>query len=222
MKRSIVPVLAGFLALAVSGCSTVQRKIETARELGAAVQPGHQYQTFSMRSTSMEPTVRVHDLMLADKSAYDSALPQRGDIIVFTPPIPSSAPFIKRVLAVPGDKLSIRRSTILVNGRPLPRSYPPMRPNYDVAVASYRITVDGEQLDPAIADVPPRSRWTAPDRLPPGCYFLVGDNVNNSEDSHVWGCAELRGTFSAGTRKGEPAELVGKVVKIVSAATPKP
>ena len=121
---------------------------------------------------------------------------------------------LKRVCAIPGDILAIRNGSILVNGKALPAAYPPMHPDYTVAVAAYRITIDGEPFDPAIADVIPRARWTAPDRLPRGCYFVLGDNVRNSEDSHIWGCTELRGTFSSGVRRGKPALLVGKVVAI--------
>jgi signal peptidase I len=221
-RRGMLPVLASLLALAICGCSGLQQKIEAGRQFAKVMQPGHRYQAFFMPSAAMEPTVRLKDTMLVDKSAYDSARPQRGDIIVFMPPLASKAPFIKRVVALPGDALSIRKGTILVNGRPLPRPFPVLHPNYEVAVSSYRITVDGEPLDPAIADVAPRSRWTAPDRLPPGCYFVVGDNVDNSEDSHVWGCAELRGTFSTGVRKGEPADLIGKVVHVFPGGSAKP
>jgi signal peptidase I len=209
--------LAVLLALStLAACGGIAKRVSMARELASGIQPDHRYRSFANESMAMSPTMRIGTLLLVDESVYGAAPPQRGDIIVFMPPIPSKAPFIKRVVAIPGDKLSIRNHTIEVNGRPLARAFPPLHPNYDLTVSGYRIAVDGELLDPALADVPPRSRWTAPDRLPRGCYYLIGDNVGNSEDSHVWGCAELSGTYSAGQRKGEPAELVGKVVKIVN------
>jgi signal peptidase I len=222
MTRKTLLVLSGIVLLAATGCGSIREKYDTVRAFAKDIKPGHSYQTFSSRSGSMLPTIGTTDLLLVDKSAYDAAQPQRGDIIVFMPPVESKNPFLKRVLAVPGDRVWVRKGRIEVNGRGLPASAPPMHPNYDVAIASYRIVVDGFPLDPLVADIVPRSRWTAPDRLPPGCYFVVGDNVNNSEDSHVYGCAELRGNFSSGARRGEPTELVGKVVKILAGLPPNP
>ena len=204
------------LLLATAGCAQIRQKYETGREFSRAMQLNHGYRAYYMPSDSMAPTVRTNGQMLVDLSAYDSVPPQRGDIIVFKPPVGSQNAFTKRIIALPGDKVRIRGGTIELNGRAAYLRSPRLRPNYDVEVSSYRIAVDGEALDPAGADVPPRSAWTAPDRLPRGCYFVLGDNVDNSEDSHVFGCAELRGTFSAGPRKGEPAEVYGKVVKIVN------
>jgi signal peptidase I len=209
-------VLVLLLATALAGCGALQKKFEAGREFAKEMRPDHNYRSYTAQSESMAPTIRANkDMLLVDLSAYDSAQPQRGDIIVFMPPLESKNPFIKRILAVPGDTLAIHKGAVRVNGRPPPHSFPPLRPNYDVAIAGYRLLVDGVALDSGFADIPPRSRWTAPNRLPAGCYFTIGDYAENSEDSHVWGCTELRGTFSSGTRKGQPTELVGKVVKIV-------
>ena len=180
-------------------------------------QPGHRYGVYYVPNDSMLPTIRPHgDELAVDENAYDSADPKRGDIIVFMPPVPAGAPFIKRVVALPGDALEIRNAIIKVNGHVVHPASPLMRPKYNVSVASFRIAVDGVAFVSPIFDVPPRSDWTAPDRLPRGCYFVIGDNASESEDSHVWGCTELRGKFVAGPRSGEPTRLVGKVVKIVS------
>ena len=187
-----------------------------ARAFAKDVKPGHRYRSFFTPSNAMAPTIEANvDAVLVDASAYDAAQPQRGDIIAFAPPLPSKNLFLKRVLAVPGDRLVVRAGRIEVNGRSLPASYPAMHPDYDFAIASYRLLRDRDSLDPTLSDIPPRPRWTAPDRLPTGCYFVIGDDVNNSEDSHVFGCAELRGNFSSGPRRGQPTSLAGKVVDIV-------
>lgn len=163
----------------------------------------------------MAPTIRMHDdLALVDTSAYAAAEPRRGDIIVFMPPFGGDQVVIKRVVALPGDKLAIANGSIQVNGQRWAPPSPQTRPDYSFAVAGYRLLMEGVALDPESADVPPRARWTAPDRLPRGCWFVIGDNAGNSLDSHVWGCTELHGTFSSGSKKGTPARLVGRVVKV--------
>ena len=80
---------------------------------------------------------------------------------------------------------------------------------YKLDVRDYGIWVDGTKLDPAFANVPPREKWSAPDRLPNSCYIMFGDNRNNSEDSHIWGCAQAEGTFQSGQRLGEKAGFTG-------------
>jgi signal peptidase I len=60
-----------------------------------------------------------------------------------------------------------------------------------------------------MANIPPRDKWTAPDRIPAGCYLMFGDNRNNSEDSHVWGFAQTGGTFYSGPRAGGRASFTG-------------
>ena len=56
--------------------------------------------------------------------------------------------------------------------------------------------------------------WTAPDRIPPHCYVMFGDNRNDSEDSHVWGFAQDAGRFASGARAGEAAGFTGRAFVI--------
>jgi signal peptidase I len=212
MGGSFRLILMVFALIAVTGCSEIQRKVKMAGVIAQVAQPGHRYRDFVALTNSMAPTINRRDNMLVDITAYDASRPMRGDIVRFAPPIPSQIQFVSRVLGVPGDTVSIHRGQILINGKPMPASYPP---KYEFAIAHYQLLVNGSPMETEVADLPARPRWSAPNRLPAGCYFLLGDNVNNSEDSHIWGCAELSGHFTSGLRKGDAVGAVGKVVRAV-------
>ncbi len=110
---------------------------------------------------------------------------------------------------MPGDTLRVHNGTVYRNGVAMDEPYIFDKPNYELEVKNYGIYVDGTPLDPAVANVPPRSAWSAPDRLPAGCYIMFGDHRTNSEDSHAWGCAQTGGTYWSGQRKGEKASFTG-------------
>ncbi|HEY3364458.1 MAG TPA: signal peptidase I [Symbiobacteriaceae bacterium] len=119
---------------------------------------------------SMVPTVLPGDRLLAEKLVYRFTGPHRGDIIVFRPPLSDENSrllstmgleddFLKRVIGLPGDKVEIRDGKVLINGTPLTEPYIAAPPNY----------VFGPKV------------------VPPGQLFVLGDNRNNSYDSHAWG-----------------------------------
>ena len=172
--------------------------------------------TFYIPTDSMVPTLQKNDVLLVNEFQYRMALPQRGDIVVFKPPIASPTDFIKRVIAVPGDTLRVSGGVVYVNGKALDEPYAPEPPAYDLSIANYGITVDdgggAQRLSPATADVPPRSAWQAADRIPAGYYFVMGDNRNDSDDSHIWGFAQLHGAFAAGplAKTGATADFRGR------------
>jgi signal peptidase I len=158
----------------------------------------------------MVPTLKVRDVLLVNEFEYHLHQPRRGEIVVFKPPIESSNDFIKRVIAVPGDTLRIADGTVYVNSRPLKEPYIEERPAYNLKVHDYNLYVDTgagyEPLDPKLANIPPRTMWQAPDRIPSGFYFLMGDNRNRSDDSHIWGFAQLSGPFAAGPLANSAAQ----------------
>jgi len=117
--------------------------------------------SFYIPSGSMEPTLRVHDRLIADRLSYTFHLrqPRRGDIVIFRYPGNESQDFIKRVVALPGERVSIFDGEVFVNGAPLDEPYEAEPPDYEMP----EVTV------------------------PEGEYFVLGDNRNHSADSHVWG-----------------------------------
>ena len=117
----------------------------------------------SVRSVSMQPTLYERDFVLVNKLAYRIDNPQRGDIIVFYPPLSSETePYIKRVIGLPGDTVTIANLQVSVNGVPLSEPYIMAEPSYN-------------------------GTWVVPEKH----IFVLGDNRNNSSDSHQWGMVSL-------------------------------
>lgn len=117
---------------------------------------------YKIPSGSMLPTIRLGDRVLANRVIYHFQDIQRGDVVVFEPPNGGMAdpgvPFIKRVVGLPGDTVEV------VNGRTL---------------------VNGEEFDVPEADAPAYTRQL--EVVPEGQLFVLGDNRNQSSDSHIWG-----------------------------------
>ena len=172
--------------------------------------------TFYIPTGSMIPTLQARDVLLVNEFAYRFGAPHRGDIVVFRPPIESTENFIKRVIAVPGDTLRIYGGKVYVNGKALDEPYIAQAPQYNLAVKDYDVYVDTgdgyEPLSRTSANIPPRSQWQAPDRIPAGFYFVMGDNRNDSDDSHIWGFAQLHGRFAGGplARTATTAQFTGR------------
>jgi len=115
-------------------------------------------------SGSMLPTLEINDRLIIDKLSYHFKDPQRGDIIVFSP-TPAlqkenfKDAFIKRVIGLPGDKVQVKLRVVYVNDQPIQEQYIQEQPNYDYG----------------------------PVVVPENQYLVLGDNRNNSYDSHYWG-----------------------------------
>jgi len=148
--------------------------------------------TFYIPSVSMVPTLQVRDVLLVDELAYRVGSPAQGDIAIFRPPLETSEDYIKRVIGLPGDRIAITNGTVFRNGAALREPYENQPPKYDLSIHGYRIYVNGVALDPHQADIPARSLWPAPNRIPNGYYFVLGDNRNYSDDSHVWGFVQRK------------------------------
>ncbi|MGH9066337.1 MAG: signal peptidase I [Acidimicrobiales bacterium] len=147
-------------------------------------------QAFFIPSGSMIPTLKIGDRILVDKLSYDIHSIHRGDIVVFAkPPTDQGDPkihdLVKRVVGIPGDTISsapdpachsdpLCSGHVLVNDKPLPEPY----------LSTYH------QAGPG-AGPPIRTQV-----IPPGHYFMMGDNRNDSKDSRYFG--PVSGTLAVG------------------------
>jgi signal peptidase I len=156
-------------------------------------------QPYLIPSESMEHTLLVGDFLLVNKQVYAPAggldswlMPYRdvarGDIVVFHHPQPH--PFlIKRVVGIPGDRLRIEDGRVTVNGVPLDEPYAAFEPT---ASNPFRDEFPGTVYTDFQVD---RNWWRQMQSLtrdgelvvPPGDYFVLGDNRNHSDDSRYWG-----------------------------------
>ncbi len=155
-------------------------------------------QPFQIPSGSMEPTLRIGDFLLVDKQIVPvrSLLPstriQRGDIVVFHYPVDPAIDLVKRVVALPGDRIRLHAGKVFLNGALQPEPFTLYQPPSPGQFDSFRDNF------PSMATAEPgvQSRWWIEMRsrihegdllVPPGRYFVLGDNRNNSEDSRFWG-----------------------------------
>ena len=115
-----------------------------------------------VENVSMLPTLQPGEFLLINRVSYKLGDPSVGDIIVFHAPGVSELDYIKRVVGTPGDTVRIAEGIVYVNDQPLYEPYIADPPNYS-----------GE--------------WVVPEEE----VFVLGDNRNNSSDSHLWGFVPL-------------------------------
>lgn len=172
---------------------------------------------FKIPSGSMIPTLLVGDFILVNKYAYGIRLPvlntkvipigepQRGDVMVFRYPEDPSLDYIKRVVGVPGDKIAYQNKRLTINGERLAvkadGDY--LHPDRLYYSKQFLETINGVEHrilndDDAPSFVNDATQFPQRENclynnagvictVPPGHYFMVGDNRDNSRDSRVWG-----------------------------------
>jgi signal peptidase I len=113
---------------------------------------------------SMEPTLKDGEFVIVNKLAYKLGEPQIGDVIVFHYPRDPEQEYIKRIIGLPGDTVKISDGEVSINGQVLDEPYIAAAPSYEK-----------ESMV-----------------IPEGALFVLGDNRNNSSDSHSWGTVPLK------------------------------
>jgi signal peptidase I len=111
---------------------------------------------------SMVPTLISGEYVVVNRMSYRLGNPHRGDIIVFHFPRNPAEEYIKRIIGLPGDMIEVMNGTVYINGQPLDESYLDVKVNYT-------------------------GKW----EVPQGHLFVLGDNRNNSSDSHDWGTVPM-------------------------------
>ncbi|MGH9440691.1 MAG: signal peptidase I [Thermoanaerobaculia bacterium] len=145
------------------------------------------FQAFQVPSGSMEQTVLIGDHMLVNKFIYAPHVggllekllpyrtPRRGDVFVFKFPDSPDRDFIKRLVALPGDRLEERDKTVYVNGEPFSEKH------------SYHTDPHVWPADPALPELSRKRDNFGPIVIPPDRFWAMGDNRDNSYDSRFWG-----------------------------------
>ncbi len=112
-------------------------------------------------SASMEPTIMTGDRLIGNRLAYINDLPQRGDIVIFKYPDNEKEYFIKRVIGLPGETVTVRNGLVYIDDSDTP-----------LDESDYVVTTPLGDFGPY--------------KVPEGAYFMMGDNRNNSMDSRYW------------------------------------
>lgn len=135
------------------------------------------FRVYSIQAGSMEPTLLIGDYLITDSKYFKKNGPQRRDLVICQNPKDPSKDFIKRVIALEGEKIEVKNKQVYINDEVLPESY---------------VVHNDVNSDVAIRDN------FGPEVVPPNHCFVLGDNRDNSMDSRFWGSIPL------GNIKGKP------------------
>jgi signal peptidase I len=162
------------------------------------------FQPFTIPSVSMAPSVNKGDYIIVSKFAYGFSkysipfspplfhgrifdhAPQRGDIVVFKLPREPKTDYIKRLIGLPGDRIQIKSSVVFINGRAMARQQvrPPVQPSQDYPTDTFRETTpEGRSYLTNAIRGSESAENTGVYVVPPHCYFVLGDNRDDSIDS---------------------------------------
>lgn len=137
-------------------------------------------------SGSMENTIMTKDRLIGFRFSYWFDKPQRGDIILFSYPVDEKQTYIKRVIGLPGETVEIRDGKIYIDG-----SSEPLEEDY--LKETWTWENDGYTF-----------------KVPEGCYFVLGDNRNDSEDGRFWAQIALNEGKASTPEEAEPYSYVKK------------
>ena len=137
-------------------------------------------------SGSMENTIMTHDRLIGFRFAYWFDEPQRGDIILFEYPVDEKQIYIKRVIGLPGETVEIRDGHVYIDGSDEPLQEDYLKEEWTWENDGYTFVV------------------------PEGCYFVMGDNRNDSEDGRLWAGEALESGVASTPEEAEKYSYVRK------------
>jgi signal peptidase I len=156
-------------------------------------------EAFRIPTGSMENTLLVGDFLLVNKAVFGATVPRtsarlpafaepgRGDIVVFVPPHEAGKNYVKRLVGMPGDTLTMVGKTLYLNGRPQDEVYVQHSDPHDIVAAGMTWQCAFAGVHPSReACRPTRDNW-GPIVVPSDSFFVLGDNRDDSEDSRYWG-----------------------------------
>jgi signal peptidase I len=160
------------------------------------------FEPFMVPTGSMIPTIKIGDFIVVNKFAYGLRLPvigtkifevsdpQRGEVMVFIPPHENKY-YVKRVVGLPGDTIRYENKSLTINGEPVNKKFDSgVEIQYGENSLNgnlYQETLGGVSHFTQYIDLVPANRGRNSWIVPPGHYFMMGDNRDNSMDSRVWG-----------------------------------
>ncbi|NCO75422.1 MAG: signal peptidase I [Cyanobacteria bacterium] len=141
-------------------------------------------------SSSMEPTLLINDRLIVEKMSYRFNEPKRGDVVVFNVTdklreenFQANEAFIKRIIGLPGDEVMVKNGKVIVNNEMLKENYIKEKPDYNFG----------------------------PVTVPENQYLVLGDNRNNSYDSHYWGFVPREKFIGRASLRFWPPQRVGLI-----------
>lgn len=150
-------------------------------------------QPHEVKGGSMEPNFYNNEYILTDKISYKFSPPVRGDVIIFESPTNPDLDYIKRIIALPGEKIKIQHGQVFVNGQRLDELY--------LSTATYlpadNSIHEGEEIT-----------------IPEGSYFVMGDNRPNSSDSRVFNAISEKRIVGKAFLRYWPPSKFGLILKI--------
>jgi signal peptidase I len=139
-------------------------------------------------SASMQPTLWPGDRVVVEKISYRLHPPQQGDIVIFHPPghlqaegLAADSVFIKRIIGMPGQIVQVHQGQVWVDGQPRSETY---------------------TLEAADYEMPPL-------QVPESMVFVMGDNRNDSNDSHIWGFLPIENVIGRANFRFWPPDRAG-------------
>ena len=138
-------------------------------------------QPHQVNGASMDPNFHNGQFLLTNKLSYRFGEPQRGDVVIFTAPPQANCPiglncdFIKRIIAMPGERVKVENGQIYINGRVLSEPYESSIPRTNAGLTAQSFLPDGVERI-----------------VPENSYVVFGDNRGASSDSREWGPVEMK------------------------------